>query len=63
MNAVRTSFRCVKRPLVVSITGLLYFAYAMYLILSPPCKTILNRKDYIYFIKYNILQSKNASKQ
>ena len=39
------------------------FAYAIYLILSPPSKTMLNRKYVIYLNKYKVLLSKNVSKQ
>ena len=41
----------------------LNFAQAMYVILSPPLKTMLNRKYVICLNKYKVLLSKNAPKQ
>ena len=44
-------------------TTFLNFAQAMYVILSPPWKTMFNRKYVICLDKYKVLLSKNASKQ
>ena len=57
VSVFKIAFGCVHNM------SFLNFAQAMYVILFPPWKTMLNQKYVIYLNKDKVLLSKNASKQ